>query len=54
MVTEVHADGSIRVIHGNFGVGPGGAGVVYEGTISRSDTVATGYNIYAFVSPVAK
>ncbi len=54
MVTEVHADGSLSVIHGNFGVGPGGAGMVYEGTIARSDTVGTGYGIYAFVSPVAR
>jgi hypothetical protein len=54
MVTEAHADGSIKVIHGNFGVGPGGAGMVYESTIARSESVGTGYGIYAFVSPVAR
>lgn len=51
MVTAVNGS-SITVIHGNFGVGPGGAGMVYESTISRDETAGTGYGIYAFVSPV--
>jgi cell wall-associated NlpC family hydrolase len=54
MVTAANTDGSIKVIHGNFGVGPGGAGMVYESTIARSNQVGSGYNIYAFVAPVPK
>jgi hypothetical protein len=52
MVTEVRSDGAIKVIHGNYGVGPGGAGMVYEtGFISRENDAGTGVPIYAFVSP---
>jgi len=52
MVTAVSGN-EVTVIHGNFEVGPGGAGMVYESKLkSRDDTVGTGYGIYAFVSPV--
>jgi hypothetical protein len=54
MVTAVNGD-SVTVIHGNFEIGPGGAGIVHESTLkSRDDQVGTGYGIYAFVSPVPK
>ncbi len=49
LVTEVYADGSIKVLHGNFGPAPDG---VKEGVISRESDVGTGYGIYGFVSPV--
>ncbi|HVY48813.1 MAG TPA: CHAP domain-containing protein [Minicystis sp.] len=51
LVTEVHADGTISVINGDF-FDDGSLSRVSEVTISRSDDVGTGAPILGYASPV--